>query len=77
MEIHRHSVGLNHILNKQSNGRHQSVIIYDDYMLLNVFLIENRVYCNKCQTIIINALALLSMKQLLWHKKEILEQSKD
>ena len=40
-------------------------------MLLNVVLIENRVYCNKCQTIIINALALLSMKQLLWHKKRI------
>ena len=37
-------------------------------MLLNEFLIENRVYCDKCQTIIINA--LLSMKQLLWYKKK-------
>ena len=53
---------LNHILNKQSNGRHQSIIIYDNYMLLNVFLIENRIYCDKCQTVIINAHALLSMK---------------
>ena len=50
-------------MNEQSNGRRQSIIIYDNYMLLNVFLIENRLYCDKCQTIIINAHALLSMKQ--------------
>ena len=61
-------------MNKQSNGWHQSIILYDNYIFLNEFLIENRVYCDKCQTIIINAHALLSIKQLLWYmyKKEIL-----
>ena len=61
---------LNHILNKQSNARHQSIIIHHYYMLLNVFLIGNRIYCDKCRTIIINAHALLSMNQLLWYKKK-------